>query len=230
MIHDILENENVFLLEEIEFVELITDSTKFFISMISILNPIGALPLFITLTRSYSQEEIHKVATNCSYAIFITLVVSLVGGSYILHFFGISILSFRLAGGILISMTALSMLKAQQSPEKLNQEEMDRQTQIKEIGIVPLAIPMLAGPGSISTCIIHSEKLHTFFGWFSTLLSLSIMSLIIFFILINGRKIREKIGRISLNVMTRIMGLILLAVAVEYISGGLKGIFPLLNQ
>lgn len=207
----------------------LTDIAKFFISMISILNPIGALPLFITLTRHYSQEEIKNVAINCSWAIAITLFVSLIFGNYILAFFGISIVSFKLAGGVLVSMTAISMLKAQQSPEKLNQEEVDRQTQIREIGIVPLAIPMLAGPGSISTCIMYSEKLKGAIEWIGVTIAIMILTLAIYLILVNSRKIREKIGRISLNVMTRIMGLILLAVAIEYISAGLKGLFPLLN-
>ena len=121
------------------------------------------------------------------------------------------------------------MLKAQQSAEKINQEEVDRQTQIKEIGIVPLAIPMLAGPGSISTCIMYSEKLSNVFEWTGIVFAVALMTTLIFLILANSRKIREKIGRISLNVMTRIMGLILLAVAVEYMSSGLKGLFPVLN-
>ena len=207
----------------------LTEISKFFISMISILNPIGALPLFITLTRHYSQDEIRHVAKNCAFAICLTLFVSLFAGKYILAFFGISIVSFRLAGGILISTTALSMLRAQQSPEKFNQEEMDRQTQIREIGIVPLAIPMLAGPGSISTCIIFSEKLNSPTEWLGTAMSVLVLTALIFAILSNSRKIRERIGRISLNVMTRIMGLILLAVAVEYISAGLKGLFPALQ-
>ena len=128
-----------------------------------------------------------------------------------------------------MSMTAISMLKAQQSAEKINQEEVDRQTQIKEIGIVPLAIPMLAGPGSISTCIMYSEKLSNVFEWTGIVFAVALMTTLIFLILANSRKIREKIGRISLNVMTRIMGLILLAVAVEYMSSGLKGLFPVLN-
>ena len=207
----------------------LTEIAKFFISMISILNPIGALPLFITLTRHYSQEEIKKVAINCAYAIAVTLLISLVFGKYILSFFGISITSFKLAGGVLVSMTAISMLKAQQSAEKINQEEVDRQTQIEEIGIVPLAIPMLAGPGSISTCIMYSEKLSNVFEWTGIVFAVALMTTLIFLILANSRKIREKIGRISLNVMTRIMGLILLAVAVEYMSSGLKGLFPVLN-
>lgn len=207
----------------------LTEIAKFFISMISILNPIGALPLFITLTRQYSQEEIKRVAINCSYAIAATLLISLIFGKYILVFFGISITSFKLAGGVLVSMTAISMLKAQQSAEKINQEEVDRQTQIKEIGIVPLAIPMLAGPGSISTCIMYSEKLNSAVVWTGIIIAIGVMTIIVFLILANSRKIREKIGRISLNVMTRIMGLILLAVAVEYMSSGLKGLFPVLN-
>ena len=207
----------------------ITEIAKFFIAMISILNPIGALPLFITLTRQYSQEEITRVAINCSYAIAATLIISLAFGKYILIFFGISITSFKLAGGILVSMTAISMLKAQQSAEKINQEEVDRQTQIKEIGIVPLAIPMLAGPGAISTSIMYSEKLGTILQWAGTIFAILLMTTIVYLILANSRKIRERIGRISLNVMTRIMGLILLAIAVEYMCSGLKGLFPILN-
>lgn len=208
------------------FTHALTDTLKFVISMISILNPLGALPVFLLLTRNFSIEEIRKISKNCTITIFITLALSLLLGAHILSFFGISVLTFRVAGGILIASMALNMLRGENSSVKINQDELDRQSQIKEIGIVPLAIPLLAGPGSISTSIIHAENCTTPGQWISTFLGLIFLCAVVWLILTNSRKIRERIGRVGLNIMTRIMGLILLAVAIESITSGLKNILP----
>ncbi len=203
-----------------------TESIKFFVALISIINPLGALPIFLFLTRSFAAEEIQKISTNCAITIFITMLLSVTLGSYILGFFGISVISFRVAGGILIAMMALNMLRAEQSSVKMNQEELDRQSQIKELGIVPLAIPLLAGPGAISTSIIYAAEFSSFYHWVTALVTLMLVSLITWLTLTYSRKIREHMGRIGLNIMTRIMGLILLSAAVETLSNGLKQMFP----
>ncbi|MDH4468445.1 MAG: MarC family protein [Bacteriovoracaceae bacterium] len=208
---------------------LFTFATKFFISLLSILNPLGALPVFISLTSKYSKEEIDNISMRCGIAIFITLMLSLICGKFILGYFGISLVSFRVAGGILIALSAMSMIRAEQSPTNINQSELDRQSQIKELGVVPLAIPLLAGPGSISTCIIQSEKFDHWYEWGTSFVALFLLSMLVFYILSSSRKIRERIGRTGMNVLTRIMGMILLAVAIEYIVAGLKGLFPALG-
>jgi multiple antibiotic resistance protein len=208
---------------------LFTVGAKFFISLLSILNPLGALPVFISLTSKYSAEEVNNISMRCAIAIFITLVLSLICGKYILGYFGISLVSFRVAGGILIALSAMSMIRAEQSPTNINQSELDRQSQIKELGVVPLAIPLLAGPGSISTCIIQSERFDHWYEWGASFLAIFLLSVLVFYILASSRKIRERVGRTGMNVMTRIMGMILLAVSIEYIVAGLKGLFPALT-
>ncbi len=207
--------------------EIFNDSVKFFISVISILNPIGAIPIFMGLTRYYSQEDVSRIATNCAFAVFVTLFLSGLLGDEVLKFFGIQLASFRVGGGILIAFMALSMLRGEKTDIKISQDEIERQAQIREIGIVPLAIPMLAGPGSISNVIIQADYFITFYHWVGAVICLALIAIILKLILTFSRTIRDKIGQIAINVSTRIFGLILMAVAIEHITKGIKVIFNL---
>lgn len=204
----------------------IIEIMKLGISLISILNPLGAIPTFLSLTKNYSPQEIRKIATSCSIAVVITIVVSMALGAPILGFFGIGLASFRIGGGILVATMALSMLNATRSNVKLSEQEMKDKADIGEIGIVPLAIPLLAGPGTISTCIIHAEHLHTSTQWVGAMLVSVLIGVAIHFILTFARPIGSKMGTVGLNVLTRIMGLLLMARAIEFIVGGVKELFP----
>jgi len=203
------------------------DAVNFFVTMISILNPLGAIPTFITLTQPYSKEEIGKISTNCSIAVFCTILLSTFLGEKILAFFGIQISSFRVGGGIVIAMTALSMLKAEGNKYKITQEEIDRQSRVREIGIVPLAIPLLAGPGTMTTAIIQSSNIHGLVSWVGIVLATAVVALIVKVVFSLSKEIRKKLGRVSLNVMTRVFGLILLAISIEHITQGLMQLFTL---
>jgi multiple antibiotic resistance protein len=203
------------------------DIMKFGISMYSVLNPLGAIPIFLTLTQWNSHEEIRKVAVICSSAVCVTLLVGIFLGNIILTFFGISIASFRVGGGVLIALMAIQMMNARSMETKLNSEEIQTQKMNQEIGIVPLAIPLLAGPGSISTSIIHANHFKTIWHWIGATIMIILISISIYYILHFSRLIGTKVGKIGLNVMTRIMGLILMALSVEFISSGIKEIFSL---
>lgn len=200
---------------------------KYFISILSIVNPLGAIPAFLTITRSFSQDEIAKISSSCAISVFVTLLVSSLLGEKILDFFGIHIHSFRIGGGIIIAMSALNMLRAQDVQSKITQDEIDRQSQIKEIGIVPLAIPLLAGPGAITTSIIQSNGFISGLDWLLAIVALFIIGSLVKLILTLSRGIRDRLGRVFLNVMTRIFGLILLAISIEHITIGIKDIFNL---
>lgn len=202
------------------------DTWKFGITLFSVLNPLGAIPIFLSLTRNNSDQEIKKISTTCAFTILITITVGMIFGGKILHFFGISIASFRIGGGILLGTMAFNMLSAKQHNSKINQDEIDAKSNVDEIGIVPLAIPLLAGPGTISTSIIHAEKFNGVAEYLSSIMVTILVCLIIKYILRFSRSIGSKIGTVGLNVMTRIMGLMLMALAVEFISGGVKQIFP----
>lgn len=202
------------------------DTWKFGITLFSVLNPLGAIPIFLSLTKNNSDQEIKKISTTCAFTIFLTITVGMVFGGKILQFFGISIASFRIGGGILLGTMAFNMLSAKQHNSKINQDEIDAKSNVDEIGIVPLAIPLLAGPGTISTSIIHAEKFNGFGEYVSSIIVTVLVSVVIKYILRFSRTIGSKIGTVGLNVMTRIMGLMLMALAVEFISGGVKQIFP----
>lgn len=204
--------------------ETLTDSAKFLVTMLSVLNPLGAVPLFITLTQSLSDDQLKKVAKTSALAVFITICVSMFSGRHLLDFFGISIASFRVGGGFLIAMTALSMLNAKTAPSKLNKQEMES-VNPSEIGIVPLAIPLLAGPGAISSSVIQSSHFETFWHWVGAVVVMAILCLGVGIVLSMARRVSKRIGDTGVNVMGRIMGLILMSIAVEFIAIGIKELF-----
>ncbi len=207
--------------------ETSTDIINYFMSMLAILNPLGALPVFITLTAPYSQDELSKISNNCAFAVLVTLLLATFFGNNILDFFGIQLPSFQVGGGIIIALTALNMIKAENSPSKINQDEIDRQSRIREIGIVPLAIPMLAGPGTITASIINSYNFTAPKHWLYAVITIVVLSVIVKILFTFSRNIRKVLGRVALNVFTRVMGLFLMAVSVEHIF---RGINSLLNK
>ncbi len=120
------------------------------------------------------------------------------------------------------------MISAKNPRSKITTQEIEEHDP-NEIGIVPLAIPLLAGPGTISTCIIKAQEIHGTGTWVGVFVSVILIAIFIKIVLLFSRKIGTKLGTLGLNVMTRIMGLILVALSVEFIVGGLKGMFPTLN-
>lgn len=209
--------------------QTVSDTLKFAISLLSILNPIGVIPIFLALTSRYSDHHIKIVARSCATAVVCTILISLALGQKILAFFGISIPSFTIGGGFLIFSMAFSMIRAQQAQSKMNEEEIADAEESAEIGIVPLAIPLLSGPGTISTSIIQAKDFQNAGHWAGAVLATIIVGILVLFILRNSRAIGKRLGRIGLNVMTRIMGLILLSISIEMIVSGIKEILPILK-
>lgn len=205
------------------------DTMKLFISLLSILNPIGVIPIFITSTDHFSEDKVKSIATSCAVTVSLTLVLSLLVGQRLLNFFGISLASFSIGGGILIFMMAIQMVSAKTASQKLNEKE-KQNLDPNEIGIVPLAIPLLAGPGTISQAIIYSNKLKSGAYWIGAIGVVVIIGLFIKFVFQNSRFLGKKLGTIGLNVMTRIMGLIILSLSIEIIASGIRDILPALGR
>tara|TARA_R110002072_G_scaffold64203_4_gene159618 strand:- start:62391 stop:63017 length:627 start_codon:yes stop_codon:yes gene_type:complete len=199
------------------------DTLKFALTLVSILNPLGVLPVFIELTNDFSHDGLKSVAKSCALTVAITIIISLAIGQQILGFFSISIPSFTIGGGILIFTMALNMIQAKQSAIKINKSE----TTLQEIGVVPLAIPLLAGPGAISTSIIYAKDISGVGHWIGAITSIVLLSIILLFVLSSARRIRDHVGKMGLNIFTRIMGIILLSMSIEMIFNGLKemGVF-----
>jgi len=125
---------------------------------------------------------------------------------------------------------AFSMISGQQSNTKINTQEIESFDFEKEIGIIPLAIPLLSGPGAISTSIIHSKNFTTPLHWIYSIVMVIFIGLLIKIVLSYAEKIGDRLGQIGLNVMTRIMGLILLSMSIEMIASGIKEIMPILKS
>lgn len=207
----------------------ISDILKFSITLVSIINPLGAIPVFLGFTKNHKNLNIKNVTNTCAIASSTTILVSLFCGQFLLNFFGISVASFTIGGGLLLFMMAFSMISGQQSNTKMNNDEIRSMDFEREIGIIPLAIPLLSGPGAISTSIIHAKNFTTTTHWIAGIVMVVLIGLLIKIILSYAENIGERLGQIGLNVMTRIMGLILLSMSIEMIAFGIKEIIPVLK-
>jgi len=199
---------------------------KISLALFAIINPIGSLPIFISATNGWSYQDRADTARTVALTVFIVLSVSVFLGDQILDFFGVSIPSFQVGGGILLMLIAISMMHGKQSGTRQTPEEAQTLAEREVIAIVPLSIPLLAGPGAISNVILFAQKNSTFIGHLSLIIPVFIICMMIWLILRLSVSISRKLGIIGINIVTRLMGLILAAMAVEFIAHGLTGLFP----
>ncbi len=204
----------------------VTEYIKILIGLIAIVNPFGAVPLFISLTAGAENRERHKIINIVAVAVTVILLVALLIGEELLQFFGISINSFRVAGGILLLLMSISMLNAKLSPTVQTKEEAEESKEKESIAVVPLAMPLLAGPGAITTVIIDAHKGSGAGHYLTSAVLILFLSLLIWMVLRLSPFITRHISATGINVFTRIMGLLLAAIAVEFMANGLKSLFP----
>jgi len=195
------------------------------IALIVIIDPLGAIPIFISLTANHTDEQRRRTAYVASFSVAIILIVSCFIGEWILKLFGISIASFRVGGGILLMLMSIAMLNAKISPAKRVESEEEEAHGKEHIAVVPLAIPLLAGPGAISLVIIYSEKISGMLNTGFLVLSCIIVAALMWGALRLSVRISKVLGHTGINIATRIMGLILAAIAVEFIASGCKELF-----
>lgn len=205
------------------------DYIKIFISLIAIVNPIGAMPIYLDLIIGMKTELRQRIAHVVALTVAIILLVSLFFGEFVLQFFGISVHSFRVGSGILIMLMAISMMHAKISPITQTKEEADESRDKESIAVVPLAIPLLAGPGAISTVIIDAHRAAGIGHYAIIAGEILLLSLILWVVLRLSPILSKRISATGINIFTRIMGLILAAIAIEFIANGLKGLFPSLG-
>ncbi len=205
-----------------------TEYTKIFIALLAILNPIGAIPIVIALTADASMEERRKISRITVTSVTLILLIALVCGEFILEFFGISINSFRVGGGILLLLMAISMLQARQSSVVYTKEELREDASKDSVAVVPLSMPLLAGPGSISTVILYAHRSPRIEHYVVIGLEILLLGLILWVMFQFIPWISSRISQTGINIFARVMGLILAAIAIEFIANGLKGLFPAL--
>jgi multiple antibiotic resistance protein len=199
---------------------------KIGIALFAIVNPIGGLTVFITATDDWNDADRMRTARTIALTVFTVLALAVFIGDALLGFFGIGIPSFQVGGGILLLLMAISMLQARHGFVRQTPEEEEAAAQKEGIAVVPLSIPLLAGPGAISSMIIAAEQSGSFWGHIVLVLPVAVISLLVWGIFSIATPIAERLGTIGINIVTRLMGLILAAMAVEFIARGLGGLFP----
>ncbi|CAN1485987.1 MarC Multiple antibiotic transporter [Methylophilaceae bacterium] len=201
---------------------------KIGVALFAIVNPIGSVPIFISATDGWGRKEKLRTANVVAVTVFTVLFTSALFGDSILAFFSITIPSFQVGGGILILLIAINMLHAKQSHSKQTPEEAKTMEERDVVAIVPLSIPLLAGPGAIGSMIIAAQQSKTLIGHVSLFFPIFAVAVLTWLSLQLSSYIADKLGTIGINVVTRLMGLILAAMAIEFIAHGLIGLFPLL--
>ncbi|HRP26805.1 MAG TPA: MarC family protein [Burkholderiaceae bacterium] len=204
------------------------DIYKPLIALLAIVNPIGVVPFFIHFTQSLSPLQRRRTARVAAFSAFVVISVSAVAGLRIIDFFGISLASFEVGGGTLLLISSLQMLNAKpaDSGAETVQEGNDKLDAGASIAVVPLTIPLLTGPATISTVVIYAEKTR---HWWEHAVLVGygvVIGLAVWLVFSASDRISRVLGTTGINVMTRLMGLILAAIAVEVMADGLTKLFP----
>lgn len=201
-----------------------------FSAVFSIADPIGLVPIFLAMTSAYSPARRRRAAITASATMFVTLVLFATAGNAILHFFGLSIGAFRIAGGSLLFLMAVDMLRAQSSRQRTTPEELADSETATEIAIFPLAFPMLAGPGAIANAMMQMagvgttwERAAVYVGIFSASLATAVVLLV-------AATAERTLGPRVLKLLERVMGLLLAAIAVQFVVDGIGDVLPALRQ
>jgi multiple antibiotic resistance protein len=206
------------------------DLVKPLVALLALVNPIGAVPFFIHFTQHLTPAQRRNTIRVASFSAFMVIAVSALAGLKLLDFFGISVASFQVGGGLLLLINSLQMLSAQQVASKQSDVSAgdEKADTGASIAVVPLTIPLLTGPATISTMVIYAGRTHH--AWeLAVLVGYGVVVGVATFICFSlAGRIARLIGRVGINVMTRLMGLILAAVAVEIMSDGLIKLFPVL--
>ena len=204
-----------------------TEYSKIFLSLFAILDPIGIIPIIIAFTVGLTPQKRARIGRMASISVIGILLGALLLGEVMLEFFGISIHSFRVAGGILLLLMSITMLFGNKDTPKPD-ESIEGESSTS-IAIVPLSTPLLAGPGAISTVILDAHKGHGLGHYAAMTLEIILLGFIVWLTFLVAPWISQRLGRIGSNVFSRLMGLLLAAIAVEFIAGGVRGLFPALT-
>jgi multiple antibiotic resistance protein len=206
------------------------DLLKPLIALLAIVNPIGVVPFFLHFTRNFTPAQRRHTMRVSATAAFLVVSISGLAGLKMIEFFGISIASFQVGGGLLLLMSAIHMLNAQPAesrPDDVHQGQ-EKAEAGASIAVVPLTIPLLTGPATISTMVIYAEKTRSLWEHAVLVGYGVVIGLAAYVAFLASGRIARALGQTGIDVMTRLMGLILAAMAVELLADGLTKLFPVL--
>ena len=206
------------------------DLLKPLIALLAIVNPIGVVPFFLHFTQGQSREQRRHTIRVSALTAFIVIAVSAIAGLKIIEFFGISLASFQVGGGTLLLISAIQMLNAQ--PAEGRKEDVSEGKSKLDAGasiaVVPLTIPLLTGPATISTMVIYADKTRHLWQ-LAVLVGYGVVVALATYVVFSASgRIARVLGQTGIDIMTRLMGLILAALAVELLADGLTQLFPVL--
>ncbi len=199
---------------------------QFFLGLVAAVNPVGIMPVFVSLTGHMTLEEKNKTAATANIAVAIILIIALLAGQMLLALFSISLDSFRVAGGLLLLSIAFSMMSGKLGEDKQNKQEKSEYISREQIAVVPLAMPLMAGPGAISSTIVYGSRYPNMLDTLGIILTVVAFSFCSWLLFRSAPYIVRLLGQTGINVITRIMGLILGALGIEFIANGLRNLFP----
>lgn len=196
-----------------------------FIALFSVLNPIGTVPIFVGLTQGDSKQECSRISLWTSINVFLILIISFFIGKYVLNFFGISIDSLRIAGGIIIVSSGFSLLSGKFNKKRGINKKIEHEAQKRnDIALTPLAMPMLAGPGSISLLIAFYQEHNSTNELIVATMAILAIAIAIFIILRSAHYLAQMLGASGIVAISRIVGFIVVAIGIQYIVSALINI------
>ncbi|MBM4056297.1 MAG: NAAT family transporter [Planctomycetes bacterium] len=206
-----------------------TEYTRFLTALMVILDPFAAIPIYLSLTQEYSNTERGRVVFITIVTVALVLIATSISGESLLKTLGTSLASFRVGGGVVLLLMALAMLRAQSDKVRTSPTEKAAAETKETIAVVPLAIPLLAGPGSISTVIIEMHRSSAAYHQVLVILCILFTCILLWTVLRLANQIGKALGPIGLSILHRLFGLILTAIAIEIMANGLRELFPVLS-
>ncbi len=191
-----------------------------FTSLLAIVNPVGAVPMYVAMTASYDATHRRATLRRAIVTAFATLVAFAALGTLILQFFGITAQAFQIAGGIIFFGIGWDMLQARRSRVKTTEEEETESAAKEDVGIIPLGMPLLAGPGAITTVIALNSQAPSLLDRAAIYLAIALVLVIAWAILAAAPAVTRRMGSTGMNVLTRLMGLIVMVVGAQFVING----------
>ena len=198
------------------------------VSVFAIVDPLGTLPFFVSLTAGFTEADRNVILRRCVLVLGGVLTLFALVGRFLFQAFGFTLAAFEIAGGVLLFMVAYDMLRGEVTKVKLTpQDRDDAIARRDELSVVPLGIPLLAGPGAISTVMIYEGNAsNNPLAILATFVAIAVTTVATFFILRYGQPILRALGRVGVMAMTRVLGLLLAAVGIQFVIDGISATVP----
>jgi multiple antibiotic resistance protein len=190
-------------------------------SIFFIVDPLAAIPSFLVMTAEDSEAKRRRMARQAAWTCFLVLTAFSIAGSLIFKVFGITLPAFKIAGGLVLFVVAFDMLQARRSGTQEVTEERVEGTQKEDVGVTPMGIPMLAGPGAISTVMVLMGQSRNWWQVAPVFAAIAITAVASYYVLAGANKVRKYLGETGIRILMRLMGLVLTAIAVQFVINGL---------